>query len=60
MSQGTRGAKAVKFHVNAGWWLCAIGLAVVPIGVILVLAILVLADVLQRASDLQADPSLTV
>ncbi len=44
MSQGTRAAKAVKFYVNAGWWLCATGLAVVPIGLILVLGGLAQSD----------------
>jgi hypothetical protein len=31
-TRGTQAAKAVNLYVNVGWWLCAIGLVVVPSG----------------------------
>ena len=36
-SQGTKLARAVKIYVSAGWWLCAIGLVVVPVVLLLIL-----------------------
>lgn len=36
-ARGTKLARAVRIYVSIGWWACAIGLVVVPIGLILVL-----------------------
>jgi hypothetical protein len=39
-TRGTKAAKAVNLYVNFGWWISAIGLAVVPIGLVVVLGAL--------------------
>jgi hypothetical protein len=39
-ARGTRTARAVNLYVNFGWWISAIGLVVVPIGLVVVLGAL--------------------
>jgi hypothetical protein len=43
-ARGTKAAKAVNLYVNFGWWLCAIGLVVVPLGLVVVLGALAQPD----------------
>ena len=43
-ARGTKAAKAVNLYVNFGWWLCAIGLAVVALGLVVVLGALAQPD----------------